>query len=393
MPRDFRLSTGDYRLTTVVLLSLALSISLVLHAQTTDRARTEAQARRASERLQALQREAEELAARERTLLIDLRRLEVERDLKTETLKQVDADLRNVAQQLGGITTRIQRLEAQESAQRPVLEARLAEIYKLGNGGYVRLLFSVGDMKEIARAYRMVAAASALDRQRAVEHRRNLDALRKERIALEQRGSEMARLQQAARVARADAERAALSRSRLITQIDARRDLMAELASELQAAQQRLQQTLGAISSGAPRAASDASALPIRPFRGDLDWPASGRLMSRFGRQGNSVSSAAAQNGIQIATEEGSAIRAVHDGTVAYAAPFTGYGNLVIVDHGTQIYSMYGQLGSITAADGARIDRGEAIGTAGRVLAGAPGLYFEMRVDGKPVDPLEWLRK
>jgi septal ring factor EnvC (AmiA/AmiB activator) len=203
----------------------------------------------------------------------------------------------------------------------------------------------------------------------------------------------MTRLRQDARVARADADRAALSRSRLIAQIDARRDLMAELAGELQAAQQRLQQTLGAISSGAPRAASDAAALPIKPFQGDLDWPASGRLMSRFGRQGNSVSSAAAQNGIQIGTQEGSVVRAVHDGTVAYAAPFTGYGNLVIVDHGTQTYSMYGQLGSMTVARGGRIDRGQAIGTAGRVLAGTPGLYFEMRVDGEPVDPLEWLRK
>jgi septal ring factor EnvC (AmiA/AmiB activator) len=374
-------------------LSLVLSTSLVLYAQTTDRARTEAQARRASERLQALQREAEELAARERSLLIDLRRLEVERDLKTETLKQIDADLTVMAAQLGDTTTRIQRLEAQERAQRPALEARLAEIYKLGDGGYVRMLFSVDDPTEIARSYRMVAAVSALDRQRALEHRRSLDALRKERLALEQRGSDMTRLQQDARAARADADRAALSRSRLIAQIDARRDLMAELAGELQAAQQRLQQTLGAISSGAPRAASDAAALPIKPFQGDLDWPASGRLMSRFGRQGNSVSSAAAQNGIQIGTQEGSVVRAVHDGTVAYAAPFTGYGNLVIVDHGTQTYSMYGQLGSMTVARGGRIDRGQAVGTAGRVLAGTPGLYFEMRVDGEPVDPLEWLRK
>lgn len=389
---DSRLSTLDFRLLTVAVLLLCLS-TVAVHAQTTDRARTEAQARRASERLQALQREAEELAARERSLLIDLRRLEVERDLKTETLKQIEADLTVVATQLGDTTTRIQRLEAQESAQRPVLETRLAEIYKLGEGGYVRMLFSIGDMKEIARAYRMVAAVSALDRQRALEHRQNLDALRKERLALEQRGSEVMRLQQEARAARADADRAALSRSRLIAQIDARRDLMAELAGELQAAQQRLQQTLGAISSGAPRAASDAAALPIKPFQGDLDWPAGGRLISRFGRQGNSVSSAAAQNGVQIGTQEGSAVRAVHDGTVAYAAPFTGYGNLVIVDHGTQIYSMYGQLGSITVARGARIDRGQALGTAGRVLAGTPGLYFEMRVDGKPVDPLEWLRK
>ena len=96
---------------------------------------------------------------------------------------------------------------------------------------------------------------------------------------------------------RAGAERAAIARGQLIAQIDARRDLTAELAGELQTAQQKLQQALGAINSGTPRVAAEGSALPIRPFRGDLDWPAAGRAMSRFGRPGATVSSAAAQNG------------------------------------------------------------------------------------------------
>jgi septal ring factor EnvC (AmiA/AmiB activator) len=83
----------------------------------------------------------------------------------------------------------------------------------------------------------------------------------------------------------------------------------------------------------------------------------------------------------------------VHDGTVAFAGPFTGYGNLVIVDHGAQTFSLYGQLGSPRVERGAKVEGGEVLGTAGRILAGIPGMYFEMRVDGKPVDPLEWLKK
>ena len=77
----------------------------------------------------------------------------------------------------------------------------------------------------------------------------------------------------------------------------------------------------------------------------------------------------------------------------AFAGPFTGYGNLVIVDHGAQTFSLYGQLGAPQVERGARVERGQAVGTAGRILAGIPGMYFEMRVDGKPVDPLEWLKK
>jgi septal ring factor EnvC (AmiA/AmiB activator) len=102
---------------------------------------------------------------------------------------------------------------------------------------------------------------------------------------------------------------------------------------------------------------------------------------------------ASTPGGVQFAAEEGSPVRAVHDGTVAYTGPFTGYGNLVIIDHGAETFSLYGQLDTVQVERGAKVERGTALGTAGRVLAGIPGMYFEMRVDGKPVDPLEWLRK
>jgi septal ring factor EnvC (AmiA/AmiB activator) len=96
---------------------------------------------------------------------------------------------------------------------------------------------------------------------------------------------------------------------------------------------------------------------------------------------------------VQFAVDEGAPVRAVHDGTVLFAGPFTGFGNLVIVDHGARTYSLYGQLGATQADRGAKVERGDVVGTAGRILAGIPGMYFEMRVDGKPVDPLEWLKK
>jgi septal ring factor EnvC (AmiA/AmiB activator) len=365
----------------------------VLSAQTSDRARTESQAQRASDRLQALQREADGLASEERSLLVDLRKLEIARDVKTEQLKQIDADTDHVARELGTIGNQIDALESQDSAARPVLEARMVQLYKLGSAGYVRLLLNVADLKEFGRAYRMVSALAALDRARVIQHQRNLDQLRAARSALERRRSEMAALRQSATQARAAAERAAAERSRLVAQIDTRRDLTAQLAGELQSAQQRLQQTLGAISSGAPRAEADAASLPIRPFRGALDWPVAGRVLTRFGGQAGRVSTTSMQNGIQILVQEGSNVRAVHDGVVAFAGSFTGYGNLVIVDHASNTYSLYGQLDAVNVSKGAKVDRGQAIGTTGRVLVGIPGMYFEMRVDGKAVDPLEWLKK
>jgi septal ring factor EnvC (AmiA/AmiB activator) len=396
-----RRSTIDYRLFTIGIVLAFLAVAFP-SAQTTDRSRTEAQARRATERLQSLQREAADLAAEERSLLTDLRRLEVERDLKTEQLKHLDADAARVARALGNSGNQIDELEAREAESRPILEARMIQLYKLGSAGYMRMLFNVADLKEFGRAYRMVSALAAVDRQRAAEHQKTLAQLRAAHTLLVRRRNEMAKLRQEAQSARAAAERAATARAQLIAEIDRRRDLTAELANELQAAQRKLQDTLGAFDTGAPRAAADGPALPIRPFRGDLEWPAVGRVMSRFGRADANLSVTTAQSGIQIAIAEGTPVRAVHDGTVVFAGPFTGYGNLVIIDHGEhpdrstragQVYSLYGHLGTIQAERGTKIDRGEALGLAGRVLSGFPGIYFEMRVDGKPVDPLEWLKK
>ncbi len=363
-------------------------------AQGTDRSRVEGQMRRANERLIALQREADELASQQRSLLVDLRRLEVERDLKTEQLKQIDADARKVALELGGIGNQIGALEEETAASGPILEARMVELYKLGGAGYVRLLFNASDLREFGRTYRMVAAVAAIDRHRAEQHQQNLQRLRAGHGALEKRQAEMTKLERGATAARAAAERAARSRSQLIAQIDERRDLTAALAAELQSAQSKLQQTLNALNSGAPRPAIEGAPLPIRPFRGDLEWPVTGRMLTPFGRRGTSVAAAPAQTGgVQFTAQEGSPVRAVHDGTIVFAGPFTGYGTLVIADHGSQTYSLYGQLGAVEVERGAKVERGQAIGTTGRVLVGVPGVYFELRVDGKPVDPLEWLRK
>jgi septal ring factor EnvC (AmiA/AmiB activator) len=377
----------------VTIAALVLASVAIVGAQSSDRARVESQARRASERLVALQREADALASQQRSLLVELRRLEVERDLRTEQLKQIQADTQKVALELGNTGNQIDALEEETAASGPILEARMVELYKLGGAGYVRLMFNASDLRELGRTYRLVAAVAALDIHRAEQHKQNLARLRASHGTLEKRQAEMIRLQKGAAAARNAAERAAVSRAQLIAEIDRRRDLTAALAGELQAAQVKLQQTLVAIGAGAPRPAGDGSALPIRPFRGDLEWPVTGRLLTPFGRRGASVASAPDQSGVQFAAQEGAAVRAVHDGTIAFAGPFTGYGNLVIIDHGSQTFSLYGQLAGVQGERDGKVERGDVVGTAGRVLSGIPGMYFEMRVDGKPVDPLEWLKK
>ena len=93
---------------------------------------------------------------------------------------------------------------------------------------------------------------------------------------------------------------------------------------------------------------------------------------------------------MSIALAEGQTVRAVHEGTVAYADQFTGYGNLVIVDHGDRAYSLYGYCRRWRSQGRPRRGPG-ADRRLGRNPSGNPALYFELRIDGKPVDPLQWL--
>ena len=358
--------------------------ALCLAAQPPDRARTEALSRRASERLQTLQREADKLTADERTLLGDLRKLEVDRQIKAEELREVEEQESQLASELEANAERTHELETQESTSRPELRSHLVDVYKLGQGRYLRLLLSTRDMRQVGQAARTLAALTKMDHDRIVIREQTLRALRGARVTLEDRSRRLKALRVNVERAASALEQSVVARNALIRDIDSRRDLNAQLVSELQTAQQNLQMTLRDLASGAP---TDASSLPIRPFRGDLDWPvaATGQRRSRTGT--------AATTSLEMSAPEGATVSAVHEGTVAFADTFGGFGNLVIVEHGAQNFSLYGNLLEITVVKGDRVERGQPLGTVGLAPAGSSELHFEMRIDGQSVDPLQWLKK
>ncbi len=377
--KSFRLSS------TVACLLLAAG---PIAAQQPDRAATEALARRAAERLKALHAEADRLVAQERSLIGELRRLELNRQIKSEELKKIDAEAATLAAELAHTDAEVRRLEARDLAERPEMSARIVELYKLGQGRYLKLLLSTSDLRRVGQASRMVAALARRDRDRFAAYQQRLEELKKARAALEDRSARLAKLRVSAQRAQADAVRSVQARNALIKDIDARRDLTAQLAGELQGAQQKLQLTLRTLAAGG--APAEAPTLPFRPFRGDLDWPVAGTVRHGFG-SGTALRGAAA-NGIEVAASEGAQVRAVHQGRVAFAGPFTGFGNLVIVEHAPQTFSLYGNLLEIAVAQGAPISTGQPLGTVGASAGGTAGLYFELRVDGRPVDPLQWLK-
>ena len=139
-------------------------------------------------------------------------------------------------------TDRLAALDQERLAQLPDLKVRLVDIYKRGRGGYARMLLDVRGVRDFARAMRAAAALTTINDERIAEHRRTLAALHQQRDAMEQRARELQEAAKDADRARVTAQRAIAAREALIAQIDARRDLNAQLAGELDVAHQRLQE-------------------------------------------------------------------------------------------------------------------------------------------------------
>ena len=107
-----------------------------------------------------------------------------------------------------------------------------------------------------------------------------------------------------------------------------------------------------------------------------MEWPADGRLTGEFGQAANRLGGTAVRNGVEIAAAEGTTVRAVHGGTVAHADTYPGFGNLVILDHGTNHYTLYGYLGAISVTAGQTVASGTEVGIVGPSPAGPRRALF-----------------
>lgn len=347
------------------------------------------QAARAARRIRALQAESDRLASQSRTVFGELRKLEIDRALKQEELSNIDRDLARVTADRDATAKRLKDLEAIRLAGTPGVAERLVELSKRGRAGYVQLLLASNDVRAMGRMARGVAAVAELDRLRLETHRKHLAAERAALAQLTEQRAAAAALQKDAARAKAAVDAAVNARNRMIDDLDRRRDLAAQYVAELQQAQRDLERTITS-----SEAASRVVTLPIRPFRGDLPWPLQGQVVSRFGRAPSGrFGTSIVRNGIEVAGREGAEVRAVHEGTVAYAAPFTGFGTLVIVDHGDAAFTLYGHLAEAVVSAGTNVSRGAVLGTLGQSPSGAAAVYFEVRIDGRPSDPLQWLQR
>ena len=206
---------------------------------------------------------------------------------------------------------------------------------------------------------------------------------------LEAQDAKLAELEKQQRAQLATLETAREKRSLVLASLEAQSHSRAQSLERLkgeQAGLERLLRELRAAMARFPVEGNDA----FTRLRGKLNWPVSGQLIARFG---DARAGGVRWDGVLVATERGTPVKAVCAGRVIYADWLPGLGLLAIVDHGDGYLSLYGHNDHLLKAAGEEVAAGDAIAAAGDSGGSSrPELYFEIRKGGKPVDPRPWFR-
>jgi septal ring factor EnvC (AmiA/AmiB activator) len=335
-------------------------------------------------RISDLQARLGALRARSRSLAGELETIEVEVELQERRVDEVRVERALAETRVGGAVERIAELEVRLAASRVALRGRLAHLYRLGRAGPLRLLFSIRSDRDLLAGIRMLRF---LARQQAEEIGRYLlDQQRlgaeRDRLERERRGVEALLVREDERLA--ELNRGHRRRQELLAAVERERRAVAEEAEELADKERKLANFLDFLYGRNP---VPLSGTPVQELRGVLDWPVRGRVAVPFGpRLDPRYRTRVPHNGIGIETRPGTEVRVVFPGTVLYAAPFQGYGLTVIVNHPGRVFTLYAGLDRLGTGERRVLSLGEVVGLA------SDRLYFEIRVQNTPEDPLNWLR-
>nr|WP_242112117.1 peptidoglycan DD-metalloendopeptidase family protein [Luteimonas aquatica] len=385
--------------------------------------------REAQRKLDKINRELKDVAS-------ERRKLEGQRGDASRQLRTVDEKVGTSTRALHDTETQLERQQASLSAlrgkrdamrtrlgaQRAELERLLRAAYTVGGEAPLKLMLS---QDTAADANRTLAYHGYLQRDRA----RRIGVLTAELADLERVEREIAQKQTALNVARKQ-QKTQLSalesdrreRARTVAELDKRYQDRSSREKALGQDAKALQKLLAQLRAAAARAEAErraaaaaaarererererAEGRPHKPLKppvavaktapiqvGGLGWPLSGALLAGYG---GTMPDGRRSAGVLIAAPAGTAVKAVADGTVVFSEWMTGYGMILIIDHGNGYMSLYAHNDALLKDAGVQVKRGDAVASVGSSGGqGRPALYFELRRNGQPVDPGTWLQR
>jgi len=329
---------------------------------------------------------------------------QAERDRLTRELQateksvgQAQAALDDLRQQRDAGAARRAQLETQKrqregdlASSRSALAGQLRAAYLIGRQEPLKLLLNQGDP---ARAGRMFVYYSYFGRARALEIQSieaDLQRIGQLDDQLQAQDAKLAGLQQAQQVQVSTLEQARSHRKQVLASISARTQTRAQRLTRLRQQQGDLESLLTQLRRAtASLPPENLGHSPFAQLRGRLPRPVAGRVIESYGQV---RAGGLRWQGDLFATERAAPVRAVSQGRVVYADWLAGLGLLIIIDHGGGYMSLYGHNARLYESVGQHVAAGQTIAQAGDSGGSTrPELYFEIRKEGKPVDPRLWL--
>jgi murein hydrolase activator len=352
--------------------------------------KTEAELRALREKIDRITQQVSHDALERDRLSGDLRAAELSLGQARDALGRVNRDYADRSTRRTALAqSRVQQQQAL-ARQRAALAGQLRVAYMIGQQEPLKLLLNQQDPLHSSRLFvyygyfGRARAEQIAQIQDQVQHLDQLD------VQLAQQQSELATVKAAQQQQLQQLERARNERQRVLASLTAAALTREQSLARLKSQQAGLEGLLKELNRSLKSVAPPDNATAFGRARGELAWPVAGQVTAKFG---DNRASGVKWEGVVIATERDAPVRAVSAGRVVYADWLPGLGLLTIVDHGEGYMSLYGHNDRLLKAVGEPVGAGEAIAEAGDTGGrAAPELYFEIRHDGKPVDPAPWFK-
>lgn len=333
-----------------------------------------------------------------------------------KNLKEKETDLLHLGSELktveSGITStqkQIQQTLTELELKKAEIARRVSSLYKAGEMGNVRMFFSSGSIPQAVENQRYMQSVIENDKQLFIDYQNRLLHLNGLKESLEKDADKKEKLSERIKAKKLEIEKDKSQKTAMLTQVRQDKKEYQSSLKELQANAKRLQSMVERLEAKSrkvytpkndkkkPVPGGDNYQPPVsdKGFgaqRGRLALPTSGSITSRFGKHKHpEFNSFTFNNGITIAAPLNADIKAVFEGEVIFAQKFKGYGNMLIIDHGGGFFTLYAHAARIDKKVGASVHKNEVVAHVGDTdSTDGAKLYFEIRYQGKPIDPSPW---
>jgi len=334
---------------------------------------------------------------KETTIINSLDNIDLTINSARKRVSGLKTDLIGIEKKIVETTYASKELVKKIEAREEYVSKRLVSLYKLGWIGRLSVLASSEALYDLFQRRKNLELILAKDQQIIENYVKNklelqmllsrLNDQKIEKLSLEEDLNQQDQIMSEKRAKRAT----------LLDDIRNQRSLEMAAIESLKQAAKNLDHVIKSLQPAVrpPQQIKKISPKSFTSLKGLLNMPVKGSITCFFGPYKNEKFGVVNFcSGVVIKADRGEPIRAVYDGRILYASWFKGYGNMVIIDHGESYYTVYAHAEELFASKGAVIEKGEVVATVGDTgsLSG-PGLHFEVRYHGRPVDPLKWMKK